>query len=157
MIYSRCQIYQCFDAACVMNGCTGLHLVGEENGHCPCPETVRIPAALLGVARKASLGQSGGSLKPQAAWSRHSSTSTDPDEPEAKMEVDNTAEQDQDPVWDPTSREEAHHHIYNTERFPTVATFAMSKSADPDLVSGIVTSTLIDMGIVTKEDTSLGK
>ena len=155
MIYSRCQIYQCFDAACVMNGCTGLHLVGEENGHCPCPETVRIPAALLGVARKASLGQSGGSLKPQAAWSRHSSTSTDPDpEPEA-MEV----EQDQDPdtVWDPTSREEAHYHIYNTEKFPTVATFAMSKSADPELVSGLVTSTLIDMGIVTKEDTSLGK
>ena len=155
MIYSRCQIYQCFDAACVMNGCTGLHLVGEENGHCPCPETVRIPAALLGVARNASLGQSGGSLKPQAAWSRHSSTSTDPDpEPEA-MEV----EQDQDPdtVWDPTSREEAHHHVYNTEKFPTVATYAMSKSADPDLVSGIVTSTLIDMGIVTKEDTSLGK
>ena len=155
MIYSRCQIYQCFDAACVMNGCTGLHLVGEENGHCPCPETVRIPAALLGVARNASLGQSGGSLKPQAAWSRHSSTSTDPDpEPEA-MEV----EQDQDPdtVWDPTSREEAHHHVYNTEKFPTVATYAMSKSADPDLVSGLVTSTLIDMGIVTKEDTSLGK
>ena len=150
--FSRCQIYQCFDAACVLNGCTGLHLVGD----CPCPESVRIPAALLGVARKASLGQSGGSLKPQAAWSRHSSTSTDPDpEPEAKMEV----EQDQDPdtVWDPTSREEAHHHVYNTERFPTVATYAMSKSADPDLVSGIVTSTLIDMGIVTKEDTSLGK
>ena len=68
-------------------------------------------------------------------------------------------EQDQDPdtVWDPTSREEAHHHVYNTEKFPTVATYAMSKSADPDLVSGIVTSTLIDMGIVTKEDTSLGK
>ena len=47
--------------------------------------------------------------------------------------------------------------IYNTERFPTVATYAMSKQADTALVSGLVTCTLIDMGIVTKEDTSLGK
>ena len=153
MIYSRCQIYQCFDAACIMNGCTGLHLVGEEKGHCTCSESVRIPAALLGVARNARQGQSGGGLKPQASWSRHSSTSTDP-EPE-EMEVDNT--EDQDPVWDPTSRDEPHHHIYNTQQFPTVATFAMSKQADTALVSGLVTCTLIDMGIVTKEDTSLGK
>ena len=157
MTYSRCEIYQCFDTNCVLNGCTGLHLVGEENGHCTCSESARIPAALLGLARKAKLGQSGSTLKPQASWSRHSSTSTD-QEPEVEIEIDNTEQdQEQDPVWDATSREEPHHHIYNREQFPTVATYAMSKTADPDLVSGLVTSTLIDMGIVTKEDTSLGK
>ena len=128
--------------------------MGEENGHCPCSETVRIPAALLGLARKAKLGQSGSTLKPQASWSRHSSTSTD-QEPEAEIEIDDTEQED--PVWDATSRDKPHHHIYNTEQFPTVATYAMSQQADPDLVSGLVTSTLIDMGIVTKEDTSLGK
>ena len=128
--------------------------MGEENGHCTCSESARIPAALLGLARKAKLGQSGSTLKPQASWSRHSSTSTD-QEPEAEIEIDNTEQED--PVWDATSRDKPHHHIYNTEQFPTVATYAMSQQADPDLVSGLVTSTLIDMGIVTKEDTSLGK
>ena len=128
--------------------------MGEENGHCTCSESARIPAALLGLARKAKLGQSGSTLKPQASWSRHSSTSTD-QEPEAEIEIDDTEQED--PVWDATSRDKPHHHIYNTEQFPTVATYAMSQQADPDLVSGLVTSTLIDMGIVTKEDTSLGK
>ena len=128
--------------------------MGEENGHCTCSESARIPAALLGLARKAKLGQSGSTLKPQASWSRHSSTSTD-QEPEAEIEIDDTEQED--PVWDATSRDKPHHHIYNTEQFPTVATFAMSKQADTALVSGLVTCTLIDMGIVTKEDTSLGK